>query len=264
VSLELSVSSVADDLKGLGCQVTYIAPEYQPVPTAEVIPPVYIMDEAGHEHEVRPGRTVEPDPKLVKEAVDFNAKQRRLIDAALATHRARIRQGAEVAIQVVRGHGGSVGGSCGTFGFQVDSPQDLLRDDFHARNYSAVKGDVPGRSNVCRWFVADFSCASGLTPFAIDGLSNAGRATCWKKPAASCASRAAHDLTIAVGSAHGTEICRQGGIALMKAGVRQMVLQRTLAPARLPPSVQNPQVVFPSRYSDGGLKICEPHVRQGY
>lgn len=201
---------------------------------------------------------------------DGNVKQ---MTDAIARHRNRVRQGAELVVEIIKGHGVQYNGACGTVipGVDFTTPAEIPRAGFHHNNYQAVHG------NACAWFVADFSCSSGLTPEAIDELNNKGGDTepaCTFKPAEKCLNHAAYEGDIAVGSAKSDTLCtfsasRDFNDTITKA------LQSAAQGPYIPPSAQpgKPSLMnvlaeatrgMPSVYTDGGRKYCGASRRDGY
>ena len=201
---------------------------------------------------------------------DGNVKQ---MTDAIARHRNRVRQGAELVVEIIKGHGVQYNGACGTVipGIDFTTPAEIPRAGFHRNNYQAVHG------NACAWFVADFSCSSGLTPEAIDELNNRGgdaEPACLLKPGEKCLNHAAYEGDVAVGSAKSDTLCtfsasRDFNDTITKA------LQSVAQGPYIPPSAQpgKPSLMnvlveatrgMPSVYSDGGRKYCGASRRDGY
>lgn len=182
---------------------------------------------------------LDSDSDAVKAAERHNLEEWKKIRNAIETHRKRVRDLQEIAIEIVSAHGSrgaqgdekkNTASTCGNWGPGVEkgyytpqeksltapngSPTDyeeplfaLWRDEFHEGNYAAAKG------NVCDWNVYDFSCYSGQTPMAIDELENRGSsATCAQPSIVNCGMHAGWETDFARGTspcavtAHGHEV----------------------------------------------------------
>ena len=161
-----ALTSVRRALSSINCDVDYVAPEF-----------TSILDAA--------------KPEEIKKK---NDQQMIDIRRTISNHRKKLEEGKELAIEMVVGHGGgwNVGegnfgdfgvhdGGTTTYGLTERGDSDtkaeagrgravLSRGLFHAGNYKAAF------KHVCRWFVWDATCSSGLTPRAVDTLNNTGKA----------------------------------------------------------------------------------------
>ena len=196
----------------LGCDVEYVTPVYKAIPQ-----PYRVKLENGT-------TTVQPYEDELKEVKEYNKEQYNRVTAAISRHRARIRSGTELAVEILNGHGSESPPACGAVGH--DEGRSINRAEFHAGNYQAIYDN--GNHHACGWFVADFSCYSGLTPEVVDELNNKGKlpieplpadlstarydpehgrptetrvAACKTKPGNNCAMHAAYDYDLAVGQA---------------------------------------------------------------
>jgi hypothetical protein len=242
--------ALSSSLKAVGCEVKYLGPQLQA------------------EQPLAP-----PTEQLATER--WNDQELAKVQIATDLHRSRVAQGAELVIEIIKGHGRRAR-ECGAVHPNYttgESPAIYIpRYGFHMTNYKAV------RNNACAWFVADFSCFSGLTSEAIDILSNRGLSeepVCTTMPRANCRNHAAYEFDVAFGSATSDLECTfpdsrkfnkglvevvkaataQGGVPLSGRPGDDSLAQRIYQSARL---------TMPSLYSDGGRKYCEPQHREGY
>jgi hypothetical protein len=214
---------------------------------------------------VTPDIQTEPDSSDNSAAAQATRKhnndEQTKINAAIAEHIKRLGFGTEIAIEMVMGHGLDVGGACGEVG--AETGPGVKRAAFLTRIYTAV------RRNTCAWFVADFTCYSGLTPEAFDDLNNSGKALCRAKPPAQCANHAAYEADIAVGTSSPTEGCRIFPYANLKRPVNNALeaMAGDYIPGRYAPLIDALRGLtseFPAAYSDAGYKLCFPMTREGY
>jgi len=202
---------------------------------------------------------VQPDRSALDEANRHNDAEWKLVTDAAEAHRALVRKGVDTAIELINGHGSNIdngkGGTCGVVGAQTWGT-DISRGPFHAANYAAVK------NNACTWIVADFSCTGGLTPRAIDELSNTGNAACLGRSTAnSCDLHAAFKGNVSVSSATAEGLCTSSDKKAMRAQFADMV--KSSRTGRMSGS-GGFWYAFRGYYSDAGKIDCGPHVRRGY
>jgi hypothetical protein len=243
------------------CDVDWVTPKY------DLPPPITTSD------------SEDPDKHLSETLVNqqYTAKNNAELKAmhdAIERHREKVKGGVETAIEIVFGHGseGEWAHHCGAIG-AAETSGSLDRQRFHKGNYDAVK------RNACSWIVADFSCASGLTPFVIDELNNQGlpiriehdvnpdgsKEEVWRSQGCTatgfqnvCSNHAAYELDVAYGAAEMEEkVC-----AILNP-------KRVLEFNKMIPYVGNSFRFSPaswagSSYQDHGYHYCDPVDRQGY
>jgi len=192
------------------------------------------------------------------------------VDDKIEQHRARVKKGVELAIEVLASHGDEQGAgdlSCGQVG---PFGKGLSRAKFHKENYEAVN------KNACGWLVADFSCSSGYTPYIVDELNNAGPhgdmgEFCRSNKASPvCANHAAYDFDVALGTAQlGT--CYIADLPKMRMQLQAALpqvgnsVQFTPRPDLFLHPSDNPLwPSFESFYSDRGYRYCDPQISRGY
>jgi len=252
-------------------EVIYVAPEFKPVPQ-KVMREVEYVDANGNKKtkETYTYPAEYPDEAhyaaAKKAARDHNEQQVKEIKDAQDAHHKRLREGAELAIEIINGHGDSEGDAtnrCGTVGpSEGEKNFSIVRADFHAANYKAAKG------NVCDWVVIDFSCYAGFTPDAVDHLNNAGKPLC-KKPSGDDRSlHAGYEADIAMASSTSKAQCRQISQWVEMWGVESLLDEERqhYRPdfRQLVRGLRDYSVKFPSRYSDFGYQHGGPYTRHGY
>jgi hypothetical protein len=237
MKLEIDFQDVAENLRKM-CVVDYVTPAFKADP--------------------QPGT----DAKEADEVARYNAAQQRMIDNAIARHRNRVsRFGAELVIEMIIGHGNHAGW-CGEVG--AETGPGIKRGAFNSGNYAAVK------RNACAWFVADFTCESGLTPKGFDDLNNAGLAACRAPFASNCANHAAYESDIAVGTATARGGCKFFPYANPKRSINNVIeaeQENMQYPYKYAGLIKELSQIYPnfvSYYSDRGYKHCDPVSRKGY
>jgi hypothetical protein len=200
-----------------------------------------------------------------------NGAETAKVQAAFQAHRQRVRAGAELVIEMIKGHGVPTEG-CGSVAPNAGEgkyPIQIERAPFLQNNYQAV------RNNACAWFVVDFSCMSGLTPKTLHELNNLGASnSCGPSPGLNCSQHAAYELDLAVGSASSKTVCTfddsREYVELVTRAVRST---KDAGPLPLSSPPGKPSIIrviadamkkLPSLYSDEGQKYCGPSRRQGY
>ena len=249
---EPDLENVSNELKKKSCpNLVYVAPKLKPVPYPYEVE-VSVPSPMGGVF-ITKTETVNPDPKDVAEAEKANEKPWQDMLDAIAKHREAVSAGVELAVEMLNGHG-SRSRMCGAVGAQTGN--DLWRDDFHTGNYKAAF------HNVCRWFAADFTCYSGLTPAAFDQLNNSAVAACHAaKPPDVCAKHAGFESDIAVASSKATEECTR---------TDKLWLRGDILPAmeafRWAGAGNGETSSFPAYYRDHGYgsKLCIGADRKGY
>jgi hypothetical protein len=178
------LDEIGNELHEMGCDVDEVAPTFVDVPAEKKDDP-------------------ENDEKIAA-AHSHNDQQWLNVYDAMGLHRARLRAGKEIAIEMVASHGGESRqySPCGNWASSATGALSLSRQHFHESNYADA------RHNVCDWFVADLSCFSGLTSRAIDELENFGTATCAKAPKIDCPLHAGWEADTSMGtSIDATRVC---------------------------------------------------------
>lgn len=257
--LEVDLKNVSDKLKAAKCDVDYVIPSFKPVPEGYLI---------GYESGTA---TQSPDDKEITANKEHNKDQWNWINDAIAMHRQRVAKGAEIAIELVNGHGGEArpGLDCGDFEPADWSGKYLRRDDFHLGNYRAAN------KNVCSWFTADFTCYGGLTPKAVDELNNLTTATCTNASTIACGNHAGWEADSSMSSATDTKTCNNGNIWWQKGYIKDALdaeIKRREAGqsndySQLIKALQSDTVSSATaHYSDRGYDKDKPpiHAREGY
>ena len=271
----VTFDSTAASLRLAGCRVDYETPRLKDTPHATVIwRPVGDPEFAGggaFEKVVVP-----PDAAAVREVKDFNQGQKEKLSRAIRRHRAILKLGVELAIEMINGHG-SGDDPCGFVGLADSIAFDIDRAEFHGGNYQAIYDG--GNHNACQWFVVDATCESGLTPEAVDIENNTAAQIpiCKKeKPGPSCPLHAAYESDVAVGTTSATESCHQGTVFMRSWGLDRAVdsylADKNPIPgqphkrrvSRLNEYLKDAASSFASIYTDGGYKFCNPLTRDGY
>jgi hypothetical protein len=148
-----------------GCNVISVAPTMLRPPE-----PRTVADADGGSH------VVQPDPEAVAIVADHNRAQWSKVTDAIRKHRALVAGGADLAVQIVNGHGDGEDG-CGSFGTSFyTGVGELYRASFHAANYAAEN------HSVCHASAMDWTCYGGLTVKAVQSLDNTGAASCAAAP----------------------------------------------------------------------------------
>jgi len=263
---EADFGGVNDDIGKAGCPTMYVTPELKPIPKPYVIEVFDYSDPqklspGGGFYAPKKKVTVVPSRAAVAEATQHNEGQAKQIAVATEAHRAGVRQGVEMAIELIKGHGAGYneqGGTCGVVGPAEIPGADISRGTFHAGNYAAAN------RNVCSWLVGDFSCSAGWTPRAIDELNNTGAAACTGRAGKTinCGLHAAYESDVSVAASTADESCSNLDVVRLRGDLVKMI-QRAGGgfEAKLLPGMRTS---FPSHYSDRGWKYCQPHTRNGY
>lgn len=155
---------LVDPFKNCGCNVIYVAPKMQALPTDDSI---LVVDKVAA---VSGGGIITYkkilNPNFAKEwqaANNSNDVEWNKLNNAIRQHQTLIKKGRELVIELVNAHGDTRSwGSC-----YLDY-RDLYRDTFHLNNYSSANG------NCCDWFTYDLSCHAGYTPIIVENLENKG------------------------------------------------------------------------------------------
>jgi hypothetical protein len=263
---EADFEGVNTDIGKAGCATKYVTPKFRERPQAYWIEVSDVSDPqklspGGGFYAPKKKIRVTPDPAAVAEVDKHNEGQWKEIADATEAHRATVRKGLELAIELINGHGGGFddgkGGTCGVVGTDIPGVY-MSRGPFHAGNYAAAN------KSVCSWLVGDFTCSSGWTPRAVDELNNTGADACRGKAsrAINCALHAGYESDVSVGLATATETCSQGDTVRLRGDLVKMI-QRTGGgfEAKLKQGMRSS---FASHYSDRGYNYCEPHTRNGY
>lgn len=242
------LDEIGNQLREMGCEVDEVAPAFMEVPASKKNDPAN-------------------DAKIAA-ADRHNEEEMAKVDSEENTHRARLRAGKEVAIELVgyHGEGSAQNRPCGAWTESWIIGGEF-RDYFHLGNYDAAN------HHVCDWFVADLSCYSGLTPRAIDELENFGTATCVKAPQINCPLHAGWEADTAMGtSIDATRTCYDSDTRKTSRELRRLLeLQIGLnSPAKGYASLAKALKTFGlganSYYSDQGYAKDRPpqHERKGY
>jgi hypothetical protein len=257
-------------LEQINCYVDYVAPRFESI--------------------------VEGDQAAQKAAIDHNNKEMQRVIGAIESHRDRLKEGAELAIEMINahGHGSDLADSGGTFGIvTIHDPwtvgirdptrkskrgfAGLSRGLFHSGNYAAA------HKHVCGWFAYDSSCFSGLSVRAVDTVNNTGKAEYTLKPVDECKLHAAYDQDLAV-SAVGAKLCYDENsnrlteplLGPLESFYRSVLLESKSQLGRDPvvePKSYRPLIsglkksIVPESgafYLDGGYKWCTGPHRTGY
>lgn len=244
------LDEVGNELRDMGCQVDEAAPNFMEVPH-------FKKNDAAN------------DAKIVA-ADRHNEDEWGKVFRAEDRHRERLRDGKELAIELVSYHG--VGATqalpCGYWSESAEIGLES-RQRFHEANYDAA------HRNVCDWFVGDISCYSGLTPRAIDELENFARATCVKAPRIDCPLHAGWESDIAMGtSIDATRVCYANDTAKASRDLRNFLQvqvesglnSRAKGYAALEQALTEFALRSNSYYSDRGYAKDVPpeHKRKGY
>jgi hypothetical protein len=263
------LDEVRNRLEQVNCEVDYVAPEFKE------------LDES--------------DKAARAAAITHNNKEMAKVRSAVAAHRERLKEGVELAIEMINAHGDEANNEdVGTFGivgphyafrYGIEDPSlktgialaGLSRGLFHGGNYDALL------RHACAWFVFDASCYSGLTARAVDTLENTGKAEYTLKPIDDCKPYAAYEQDVAVTTATGhEEACSEEVFSLAKPllGPLEELHREVLRETR---SASGPHsVVYPKTYrtlvprmvkaimashgyyADNGYKWCTEPIRDGY
>ncbi len=194
---EPDFQAISRKLRQLQCDVDYVTPDFKVVPEAYLIGVTVLGKEIG--------KKVYPDKDEVKAARDHNRSEWAKVWKAIGEHRAKLRGGLELGIEMFRGHGSCSDvesnkcayeddrfHACGILATHHDSGDYIDRCDFHQNNYKAAN------KNVCDWVVVDFSCYAGLTAKAIDELENRATATCSMSSTIDCPLHAGWEADMAL------------------------------------------------------------------
>lgn len=150
---------------------------------------------------------IEPDAAEVTRVSEHNDAELKKIDAAIDSHRKKLSEGREIAMELVAAHGSKRStGNCGYWGpGYYTGGYVVSRSVFHQGNYSAAN------KNVCDWFNIDASCYAGATPYALDDLENGiDKAACAGPDVVRCPAHAGYEADLAGGEATVDEVGRNG------------------------------------------------------
>ena len=164
---------------------------------------------------------IAPDAAEVTRVSDHNDAELKKIDAAIDSHRKKLSEGREIAMELVAAHGSQrSAGSCGYWGpGYYTGGYVVSRTDFHRGNYSAAT------KNVCDWFNLDASCYSGATPYALDDLENGiGAATCAGPEVVRCPNHAGYEADVAGGEGTIDKVARNGPMWLRSVQLKNILI----------------------------------------
>lgn len=197
VFLEADLDRTYRALKGIDCHVEYAAPDFLEMPervTVKVRTAAGEKEEYGYE-----------DPAAAAAVKAHNRVEWAKVTRAIAAHRAALEQGAEVALEIVNGHGSKGGSySCGVFSNAFDTGVgDMSRSAFNTGNWRAARG------HVCTHFVEDMTCYGGQSVRSMRALNNTGWSSCEAaSPAVDHGWHAAYTADVAV------SLARPDGVSL--------------------------------------------------
>src|SRR5438270_3245507 len=264
VSWEFDMESLSKKLTAAGCDTDYVAPDLWEIP----LPQTYGYGVASY--------TTKPDPKDQDAARTHNDPEWKKVRDAIVKHREKVAKGAEMAIEIVNGHGDGQTGNgmlrCGDWVWKEYTGDFLMRADFHEGNYRAAN------KNVCGWFTSDFSCYGGLTPKVVDELNNLTTSTCSQASVIACPNHAGWEADSSTSTATSTETCSNGSIGWQKSYIGDPldaeIDRRKNLPAGSPSSYSELIGALRSkagesstaRYADRGYAKDKPpaHARGGY
>jgi hypothetical protein len=243
-----NLDEIGNELREMGCEVDEVATAFVEVPDSKENDPA--------------------NDQEIAAAYRHNDDEWAKVYGAEDRHRERLREGKEIAIELVGYHGAEStrGLPCGawTESWRIGWES---RQRFHEGNYDAAN------HRVCDWFVADLSCFSGLTSRAIDELENFGSATCLKAPKINCPLHAGWEADTAMGtSIDATRTCNDSDTRKAARELRQLIEGqiRLNSPAKgyasLAKALKALGTSANSYYSDRGhAKDVPPqHERKGY
>jgi hypothetical protein len=267
-----SLSDSKEFLEEMECDLDYVAPNFRAIP-----PKSYMVEkEIWSWSKMRFVKTkywVNTSDQR-EAALVFNRRQMAQVFDAIDRHRAKLRAGAIMGIEMVYAHG-SKGPQCGRLGPSIDWwSNSFPRKEFHQGNYDAAKG------NVCIWHVVDFSCHSYRSARAVDELNNNGTTECSSQLSYGRPFHAGYEMDVAHASAQQGigELSSNYGIAYLEDDINDVWedeidrrddagYDSTNAFTKMLPdldTVANSAIIKTSVYVDLGYAMCvPPHRRSG-
>jgi hypothetical protein len=211
VEAENDLRKTRDALVAAGCNVEYVTPILFPIPGAR-----QIKKSTGTV-------TIQPDDHDVTHLSAHNQRELQAANEAIAGHRARVREGRDLALQIVNAHGSDNSfGGCGVWGVGFPSGFYLDRTEFHQGNLDAA------RRNVCASTVEDLSCYAGLSTLAVDAYHNLGVAGCGLPRLNTQPLHAGYEHDVVLASSAANEFTTDLKVGLRNEYLTQLITDHTL------------------------------------
>jgi hypothetical protein len=198
--------------------------------------------------------TIPPDPAKVAAVKASNGAEWAKVADKIRTHRQAVAKGANLAVQILSGHGSHTG--CGTVGPKFSTGAGVLgRASFHAGNYAAES------HSVCSAAAMDWTCSGGLSVKAVQSLDNTGAASCSVAPPISHPLHAGYYADMAMSLAPAGSYCTDAQVGVEDTSLSNAITMAgaTKNPAliakgirdRIPSSTMGPSQ-FQGYYTDKG------------
>jgi len=270
-SIHCSLKKLEKPLEDMGCDVDSVYPDFWEVPHTD-----FISVSGPNGTQILPAAKGS-ELEAIHIAVNHNKIQWRNIEVTIGSHRRKLKDGRELAIELVNAHGSKgfedtvrksifnpagepVPGNCGSWtwgatsggpvtgldigswGVDLSSDMDdteLSRQKFIRNNYAVTN------KKVCDWFIFDGSCYSGKTPMVFDQIENTGAASCSRKEVISCPVHAGWEFDVAGGISFAEVTGHNGDVCSMASDLKDVFNNTAKARDRW--------TADGSQYSYGGL-----------